>query len=255
MKAKISALALISASLQSASAATLIAGIDAWDSVSAPTVTHTLAGITATATASASTGSWSNDDRPSDLGRGSSGDGTWGNFDGNGVAASTVTSLGVASFTVTKGRPSAEVTLTIVNNGTGDLDLAAFHLDVVGLRPNAPRTYALNVLSGSDITVGNVVTSPTGAITSLGGRLSGHDQHDDIDIDLTGLADHTLAVGETAIIQIVFSDGTGSGGNHDLFLDNLAVSGAFMNVPEPSSMILLCLAGFALLGRRFRSGL
>ena len=236
----------------SASGAILVAGIDTWSSTTAPAVTNTAAGITATATASTSSGAWSITDNGTDPGRGSSEDGTWGTFDGSGTAASTVTNLGVENFTVTNGRPSAEVTLTIVNGGTDDLNLAAFHLDVVAFRPNAPRTYALNVLAGSDITVGNVFTSPTTAITHLGGGLTGHDQHDDIDLDLSALADSTLSPGETAILQIAFSDGTGSGGGHHLFLDNVAVSGDFVTVPEPSSAILLSLSGLALLGRRRR---
>jgi len=211
----------------SASGAILVAGIDTWSSTTAPAVTNTAAGITATATASTSSGAWSITDNGTDPG-------------------------GVENFTVTNGRPSAEVTLTIVNGGTDDLNLAAFHLDVVAFRPNAPRTYALNVLAGSDITVGNVFTSPTTAITHLGGGLTGHDQHDDIDLDLSALADSTLSPGETAILQIAFSDGTGSGGGHHLFLDNVAVSGDFVTVPEPSSAILLSLSGLALLGRRRR---
>ncbi|MDB4438361.1 PEP-CTERM sorting domain-containing protein [bacterium] len=253
----LSALAIsLAANSLTASGAIIIAGIDTWDNTATPTVSHTAAGVAATATASASTGSWSTGDSS---GRGSSKDTTWGTFDGNGIAASDVTNVGAANFTVTNGRPSAEVTLSITNNGTVDLDLAAFHLDVVGFRPNAPRAYALNVLAGSDITVGNVFTSADDAITHLGGGLLTddgdpltHDQHDDLDLDLGGLADHTLAVGESAQIQIAFSSGTGSGGGHHLFLDNVAVSGDAAVVPEPSSFLLLGLSGYALLCRRRR---
>lgn len=240
----------------SASAATIvIAGLDDWDSTTAPTVPVTAAGVTATATASASSGNWSISDSS---GRGSSGDTTWGTFDGNGVPASAVTDVGPANFTVTNGRPSAEVTLTITNNGAADIDLETFHMDVVAFRPNAPRTYSLNVLAGSDITVGTVVASDgmpmndnsTNDITHIGGGLgTGHDVHDDLDLSLAGLADNTLANGESAIIQIAFSDGTGSGGGHHLFLDNVAVSGNV--IPEPATMSLLALAGIGILaGRR-----
>ncbi|MDA7917003.1 PEP-CTERM sorting domain-containing protein [Akkermansiaceae bacterium] len=242
----------------SSSAAIIIAGLDNWDSTTAPTVPHLASGVTATATASASTGNWAITDSGGDPGRGSSVDTTWGTFDGNGVAASAVTDVGPANLTVTNARPSAEVTLTIVNNGTADLDLAQFHMDVVAFRPKAPRTYALNVLAGSDITVGNVFTSglpmndnSTNAVTSLGGALgTGHDVHDDLDLDLSGLADHTLAVGETAIIQIAFSNGVGdNAGGHHLFLDNVAVSGD-VAVPEPSSALLTLVSGAFLLRRR-----
>lgn len=246
----------------SSSAAIIIAGWDSFDSVTAPSSTVSAAGITATATASASTGNWTNLDSGSDLGRGSSVDTTWGTFDGNGNAASSVTNVGAANLTVTNARSSAEMTLTIVNSGTVALDLANFHMDVVAFRPKAPRTYALNVLAGSDITIGNIFTSglplndnSTDAITHLGGGLgTGHDVHDDLDLDLSGLADHTLDVGETAIIQIAFSNGVGdNAGGHHLFLDNVAVSGdVAVTIPEPGSSLLALLAGGLLSIRRKR---
>lgn len=249
--------ASLAASAVSASGAIIVAGWDTWDSTTAPSATVTAAGITASATASASTGNWTTGDSGADPGRGSSVDTTWGTFDGNGNPASSVTDVGPANMTVTNGRPSAEVTLTITNNGTIDLDLDSFHMDVVAFRPNAPRTYALNVLAGSGITEGNVFTSGapqndngTDAITHLSGGLgTGHDVHDDLDLDLSGLADSTLSPGETAIIQIAFSNGTGSGGGHHLFLDNVAVSGDFA-IPEPSSTLFLGLGGLALAFRR-----
>lgn len=241
------------------SQAGIIAGWDTWDSTTAPSSSVTAAGVTATATASASSGAWSISDSGGDPGRGSSGDRTWGTFDGAGNPASAVTDDGTANFTVTNGRPSAEVTFTITNNGTSDIELGQFHMDVVAFRPNAPRTYALNVLSG-DITNGNVFTSDapmndnsTNAITHLGGGLgTGHDVHDDLDLDLSGLADHTLAVGESAEIQIAFSNGTGSGGGHHLFLDNVAFSS--LEIPEPASLIvLLSMVSLGALGRVRRS--
>lgn len=241
----------------SASAATIIAGIDNWDNTTAPTVPVTAADVTASATASASSGAWSISDSSGDPGRGSSGDTTWGTFDGNGIQASAVTDVGPANFTVTNGRPSAEVTLTITNNGAADIDLETFHMDVVAFRPNAPRTYSLNVLAGSDITVGTVIASDgmpmndnsTNDITHLGGGLgTGHDVHDDLDLSLAGLADNTLANGESAIIQIAFSNGTGSGGGHHLFLDNVAISGTV--VPEPATLSLLAFASLGIMASR-----
>ncbi len=234
---------------QDAQADIVIAGWDTWNSVSAPSSTVTATGVTATAAASTAAGNWSIADSGTDPGRGSSEDTTWGTFDGNGNAASAVTNAGTANFTAVNGVTSAQITYTITNNGAVNLDLAAFHMDAVAFRPNAPRTYQLNVLSG-DITNGTVFTSGNDAITSLGGSLSGHNQHDDIDLDLTGLADHTLAVGESAVIQIAFSSGTGSGGGHHLFLDNVAFSGNVSTVPEPSGLSVLGLAGITMFLRR-----
>lgn len=123
------------------------------------------------------------------------------------------------------GVTDAEITFTITNSGAADWELSGFHMDVVAFRPNAPRTYELEVLGG-DISHGVVVASANDAISHLGGTLSGnHDDHDEIDVDLSGLADSTLAPGESAVIQLRFSSGTGSGGGHHLFLDNVAISG------------------------------
>lgn len=248
------ATALVAGSL-SAPAAVVIAGLDTWDSTTAPGPSVTAAGVTATATASATGGDWSITDGS---GRGSSKDGTWGTFDGNGDPASTVTNVGPANITLTNAKTNGEITLTIVNNGTADLELNSFHMDALAFRPKAARTYALNVLAGSDMTVGNVFTSSSQAITHLGGGLKTddsdpetHDQHDDINLDLSGLADHTLAAGESAIIQIAFSGGAGDGsGGHHLFVDNVAVSGEI--IPEPASMLLGALGLGALGCRRKR---
>lgn len=218
---------------------TLIAGWDIFNSVTAPASTATAPGVTATATASANGGNWGNTDSGSDPGRGSSKDMTWGSFDGNGTAANLATTAGPDNLALTNGKTEGELTFTITNGGSDDLELDSFHMDALAFRPNAARSYALNVLSG-DMTIGNVFTSEApvsdnsnNAITQLSGGLLTddsdpltHDQHDDIDIDLSGLADHTLASGESAVIQISFSNGTGSGGGHHLFLDNVAFSGS-----------------------------
>lgn len=239
------------------SAAIIVAGWDTWDSTSAPTSTVTATDITATATASTEGGTtnWSIGDSGSDPGRGSSEDTTWGTFDGNGNPASAVTDVGPANMTATNAKTDGEITLTITNNGSLDVVLEAFHFDALAFRPKAARKYALTVLSG-DITNGNVFTSDdpandnsTNAITHLGGGLSGHDQHDDIDLDLTGLADRTLSAGESAVIQLEFTMGVGDGsGGHHLFLDNVAISGTV--IPEPSTCLLALLGMASLAGLR-----
>ena len=239
-------MAVASAGAMSASAA-IIAGIDNWDSVSAPTVPVTAANITATATASASVGGWSIADSGTDPGRGSSDDTTWGTYSGDATPADATSNVGPANFTLTNAKPDGEITLTIVNNGLTDITLGMFHFDALALRPKAARTWAVNVLAGSDITVGNVYTSglpqndnSTDAITHVGGALSGHDQHDDIDLSLAGLADNVLEAGGTAIFQLAFSNGVGdNAGGHHLFVDNVAVS----TIPEPATMGLMAIFG------------
>ena len=220
----------------------LIAGWDTWDSTTVPSASFTAVNVNASATASATGGNWSNSDGS---GRGSSKDTTWGTYDGGGNPASAVTDVGPANFTLTDAKTDGVITFTVNNTGTQDILLDRFHFDAVAFRPNAARTYALNILAGSDISVGNVFTSPDDAITSLGGGLLTddadpltHDQHDDIEIDLSGLADHTLEAGGTAVIQLAFSSGTGDGGGHHLFLDNVGISGIIELAADPEPPVL-----------------
>lgn len=209
----------------------IMAGWDFWNSNTTPSASVTASGITATASASTSSGSWTTTDNGSS-GRGSSGDGTWGSFDGKGVPASTVTAGTGSNLTASNGVSTAELTLTITNNGPSDWELDAFHMDAVALRPNAPRAYELRVLSG-DLTPGVVFTSADDVIPEVGGTLSGNnDDHQQIDISLIALADSTLEVNGTAVLRITFSSGTGSGGGHHLFLDNVAVSGTPKSLPS-----------------------
>lgn len=207
----------------------VIAGWDLWSNDTAPAANVTAEGIAATAMASTAAGNWSIIDDDSS-GRGSSGDTTWGSFDGKGSPASAVTTESGANLTASNGVSTAELTLTISNNGPADWALDAFHMDAIAFRPNAPRTYQLEVVSG-DITPGVVFTSGTDAINEIGGNLSAnHDQHDEIDISLIGLADSTLEAGGSVVFRILFSNGTGSGGGHHLFLDNVALSGTLSSV-------------------------
>ena len=213
----------------------LVAGWDTWDSTTAPGASFSAPNVAASATASAvgGTADWTRTDSSGDPGRGSSDDATWGTFDGNGVPASSVTNAHGSNFTLTNAKTDGEITFTINNTGTEDITLNKFHFEAAAFRSKAPRTYALNVLAGSDITVGNVITSSANAIPELGGTLTGHNQHEDIDLSLTNLADHTLEAGGTAIFQLAFTGGAGDGsGGHHLFVDNVAISGVG-NLGEP----------------------
>lgn len=233
-------MAAVCAGSMTASADMLVAGWDAFNSGTAPTSTVFAAGITATAAGNLSNGG-SED-------RGASSDATWGSFDGNGVAASTSIVGTGSNLTIISGA-AGTLTLTIVNNGTEDLDLANFHMDALAFRPKASRTFALSVLAGSDITEGNVFTSESQIITSLGILPNAEqDQHDEFDIDLSGLADSTLQVGGTAIFELAFTGGTAGSAGHHLWLDNIGVSA----VPEPATLGLVAVFGGAVLFIRRR---
>jgi len=216
----------------SASAQDLVAGWDTFNSAAAQSATFTISGGFA---ASYSNGLGSAGEGAASAGRGASTDGTWGSFDGNGTAPSTSASLQADNYLFSNADVTAGFDFTLDNSsGTFDIELGSFYADVLRWRPNAANAFTLTVLSG-DITNGVVFTSAANALTSFGGAPLTGEQHDELAISFAALADHTLAIGESATIQIAFTGGTGTGGGHHLFVDNIG----FSSVPEPSTYALL----------------
>jgi len=217
----------------SASSAVLVAGWDAFSSGLTPSTTQEAAGITATMV---NTG-WSNG---SSEDRGSSSDTTWGSFDGDGAAADSAI-VGTVNLTAHNGESGNTMTITITNNSSDVLNLAEFHMDALAFRPNASRTWTLDV-DGS-----NVYTSAAQSITSLGtAPNAAQDQHDEYDISLAGTT--VAADGGSVDIVMTISGGGGNAGHH-LWVDNIAVSGDFATIPEPSSALLALMSGGLLLRR------
>ena len=61
---------------------------------------------------------------------------------------------------------------------------------------------------------------------------------EDVDIDLTGLADRTLENGEVVIFELAWTGGAGdppSGGNNTM-IDNVALSGSILPGTEPPTL-------------------
>lgn len=159
--------------------------------------------------------------------RGSSSDGTWGNLVGPPAADNTVGGSGDRNLNLelSNAAPGGTITITLNNNSGVDIPLNAFHMDALAFRPKAARTYALDVLAGSAITVGNVYTSGEQEIKSQGGLPPNNDQGVDIDHDLTFMPDSLLENGGTVKFLLTFSGGAGDGsGGHDLWIDNIAIS-------------------------------
>ncbi len=234
------AVSLVAGSV-SASGAVVLAGWDVWTSATA-NAPVTAAGVTGTLANTTEGLAWHTDDE-----RGASDDGDWGTFVGTPAASTTVGTNNDQNLELSNGTTGGTLTFTISNGGATDLVLEGFHFDSYAFRPNAARAYVLSV-SGGDITNGVIYTSADDEITHVGGANS-NSAHDDIDHVLTGLADNVLAPGESADFLLSFSSGTGSGGGHDLWVDNVAISGE-VAIPEPSSSLLLGLGGLALAFRR-----
>ncbi|MDB4363923.1 hypothetical protein N9Z09_01285, partial [Akkermansiaceae bacterium] len=157
--------------------------------------------------------------------RGASSDSTWGTYAGPPAADTTIGTANDQNLELSNATTGGTITITITNNSGADIDLNAFHMDALAFRPKAARTYNLEVLPGGAITAGNVHTSADLAITSQGGLPPDNDQGDDIDHDLSALADSTLENAGVVEFLLTFSGGIGDGsGGHDLWIDNLAIS-------------------------------
>lgn len=157
--------------------------------------------------------------------RGASSDGTWGTYVGPPPADTTIGTNNDQNLELSNAATGGTIAITITNNSGEDIDLNAFHMDALGFRTKAARTYTLDIQPGGAITAGNVYTSGEQEIKAQGGLPPDNDQADDIDHDLTGLADSTLENGGTVDFLLTFSGGAGdNSGGHDLWIDNLAVS-------------------------------
>ncbi len=220
---------LAAAAITSLSASTLSAQIVAgWDTysgagdagpVSAPVLAT---GVTASFVTTGIGRNWIAFD-----GRGSSSDSTWGTLVGPPAADTTIGDQNTPNLNLelSNATVGGTITLTISNNSGADIALNAFHMDALAFRPKAARTYTLDVLPGGAITAGNIYTSGAQEIKSQGAIPPDNDQGNDIDHDLTFLADSTLEDGGTVEFLLTFSGGAGDGsGGHDLWIDNLAVS-------------------------------
>ena len=203
----------------------LVAGWDTWDSGATPSASVTASGVTASAATTSEGLAWHTND-----GRGASADGDWGTFAGP-PAASVVAGDGVQgeNLELPNATTGGTITFTITNNGASDIELDGFHFDAYAFRPKAARAYELSVASG-DITNGVIYTSADDEITSVTGAWDNL-AHDDISHSLSGLADNILEVGGTVEFSLAFSSGEGDGsGGHDLWIDNVAVTGALQSI-------------------------
>lgn len=215
--------------LATTSQAAVLVGFDGGWSSGGATATQSSNG--ASGSASTTSGQWfPNNDAAST-------DGTFGTL------AGATTATGPASSGIFVRQVGGDMQFTITAGSTA-LTLEAFHFDAKLRRPSAPDDWSVEVIAGSSITVGPIGSGTLN--TTLGGS-PGPADHDDIDIDLTGLPDNQLAAAESATFQVSFSGGTAGNNGAQTFFDNVAVSG----VPEPSTFSLLALAlGFAATRRR-----
>lgn len=149
------------------------------------------------------------------------------------------TFAGAANNTESTGlNDGTRLQFTVTNTGSSDYELTRLRFDHLASWANTP-SLAIDVVSG-DIThasLTNLVLTGIGSAPTTG-------NWDDTDISLTGLADHTLAAGQSATFRII-TTGVGA------FIDNVGVTGSV--IPEPATIGMLGLGGLiALLLRRMK---
>ena len=132
---------------------------------------------------------------------------------------------------------------SITNSSADDYELEFFHFDTGTFRPNAAHEWTVLVQSG-DLTAQSIQSGSADNIT--GGVTDWYDY----DIDLSGLTGgNVLAAGQTVTFRLDLAGGTGAGGHHQ-YVDNIAISGSIVAVPEPTSLAIFGLAGLGLMVRR-----
>ncbi len=132
---------------------------------------------------------------------------------------------------------------SITNGSADDYALEFFHFDTGTFRPNAAHEWTVLVQSG-DLTAQSIQSGRADNIT--GGVTDWYDY----DIDLSGLTGgNVLAAGQTVTFRLDLAGGTGASGHHQ-YVDNIAISGSIVAVPEPTSLAIFGLAGLGLMVRR-----
>lgn len=187
---------------------TLIAGWEQWASNGNKAATQT-DGIT-TGTTSNNMGN----DNGFGLFTDGSTDGTWGTLDT--PTADATTDENADAYRLTNGEDGS-IDFVLTDTGGVDRDLALFQFDTATFRPDAANSWELSVVSG-DLTAGTIASGIAPNVT--GGVYDWYD----VDIDLTGLADHTLDANGTVTFRLEFTGGTLGATGHHQTLDNVAIS-------------------------------
>lgn len=177
---------------------------------------------------------------------GASADGTFGS---NITAmASTDRANSTAAVALVNG---AEGFFDFTITATAAVEVGSFNFDSFRRFGGSADEFVLSIESGS-ITNGVIgsgtITQAANGATPFEGVLN-----TDFDFDLSGLADRTLEIGESAVFRLAFTSGGGGGGNNT-FIDNVGIFNVSATaIPEPSSLLVMGLIGAVGFGRRRRA--
>jgi len=214
----------------SANAAILLGGFDGTNDVAYQSATATDVAVTLVA----STG----DITPSS-GSFQSNDYTWGGTVLDVLPQDSGSRQIVQSGTVTPW----SLTLTVTNNGSGNVVLDDLHFRVKkDVNNQGPPSVTIAYTAGD-------LGGPSSNSYLIPNGITNHT----VDLaTLLSLSDTTLGASESATFTWTTDAPQDPGGNTGLRIDNFAISGEVVAIPEPTSLALLCLAGLAMIARRRR---
>jgi hypothetical protein len=164
---------------------------------------------------------------------GASNDGTFGTL--LLPPASSDTSVNEEGMRVTSAASDLPLDFSIDNTSGSDVELGIFHFDALTKTVvNGSPMWTLEVVSGG-ITVGVVSNAAVGFV-------GGTTNLDDYDVDLTGLADHTLEAGGNVVFRLTFSGFAGAT-NSKMDVDNIALTEVLSTVPSEQPIIEVSISG------------
>ena len=192
----------------------LIVGWESWHPTSARAASQT--GGAAGGSAVRTSGTWGIDTQAASI------DGTFGSL--STPAASTYAGADGAGVMVRSASGTFSFTVTAGSHGIG---LTGFHFDAQRKRSKSPEHWSVSTISGP-ITLADDIGGPHPALPTLGAV--GPSDHQDLHVDLTGLADRVLEPGQSATFEIAFAGGTGDIDQYT-YLDNAALTGVVLSSP------------------------
>ena len=230
MKLKYSILAAGLACVTAANGAVLLGGFDGTNDVAYQSASATDVSVVLTST--------TGDITPSG-GSFQSNDFTWGGTVLDVLPLDTGNRQIVQSGTTTP----YTLTLVVTNNGSDNVLLDQLHFRVKKDVNNQGPPSATIAYTAGDLgaPTSNTYAIPNGITNHTVGLSS-----------LLGLGDTTLGAGESATFTWTTDAPQDPGGNTGMRIDNFAISGDIVAIPEPSSVVLVGLAGLGLALRRRR---
>jgi hypothetical protein len=111
------------------------------------------------------------------------------------------------------------VTLSVTNGTVGDIVLSSLNFDIGRWWDSNSDEFTLSVS-------GNVTDTPALLVSAINDMGWPDLNFQDVDVDLTGLEDHTLSAGESLVFTITLTPKAGAEG-YNIWIDNIALMGNF----------------------------